>query len=116
MVAPAALTFLDSDKYREEYENDMFVGDFKSGRLYHFDLNKNRTTLDIFGHGSGSSVDSNDGPLEDKIANNTKELKDIIFGRGFSGGITDIEVGPDGFLYVVSYVGEIYRIVPEGRR
>jgi glucose/arabinose dehydrogenase len=29
------------------------------------------------------------------------ELNDIIFAKGF-GRITDIEVGPDGFLYVLS--------------
>jgi hypothetical protein len=28
-------------------------------------------------------------------------------------GITDIEVGPDGYLYILSYEGTIYRIVSE---
>jgi glucose/arabinose dehydrogenase len=35
----------------------------------------------------------------------------IVFGNGF-GGITDIQVGPEGYLYVLSYSGVIYRIVP----
>jgi hypothetical protein len=35
-----------------------------------------------------------------------------IFGHGF-GTITDLQVGPDGYLYVLSYTsGAIYRIVP----
>ena len=39
-------------------------------------------------------------------------LEDIIFGQGFA-GITDIEVGPDGYLYVVSIgQGKIFRIIP----
>ena len=27
-------------------------------------------------------------------------------------GITDIETGPDGFLYVLTFNGSIYRITP----
>jgi aldose sugar dehydrogenase len=88
-VGVTALKFMDSDKLGKGYENDMFVGDFHNGYLYHFDLNKNRTAL------------STTGPLEDKIANNNDELKDAILGEGF-GGITDIKVGPDGYLYILS--------------
>jgi hypothetical protein len=42
------------------------------------------------------------GDLEDKVADSPKELNDIIIGQGF-GQITDIEVGPDGYLYVLSH-------------
>jgi hypothetical protein len=39
-------------------------------------------------------------------------LEDIIFGQGFA-GITDVEVGPDGYLYIVSIgQGKIFKIVP----
>ncbi|HZE78998.1 MAG TPA: quinoprotein glucose dehydrogenase, partial [Nitrososphaeraceae archaeon] len=82
-----------------------FVGDVdkfdvKKGTLYHFDLNKNRTQLDLH------------GPLVDKIGDSLEELDDVIFGKHF-GAITDIEVGPDGYLYILSSVrGSIYRIVP----
>jgi hypothetical protein len=39
-------------------------------------------------------------------------LSKALFGKDF-GAITDIEVGPDGYLYVVSIgLGEIFRIVP----
>jgi len=41
------------------------------------------------------------GPLKDKIANDLEESKDIIFANGF-GRITDLKVGPDGYLYVLS--------------
>ena len=35
-----------------------------------------------------------------------------MFAKGF-GGITDLEVGPDGYLYVVSIgLGKIFRIGP----
>ena len=72
----------------------MFVGDINKGNIYHFELNKERTKLTL------------DSALEGRL--NEK----IIFAKGF-GGVTDIEVGPDGYLYIVSIgQGAIYRIVP----
>jgi hypothetical protein len=35
----------------------------------------------------------------------------VIFGQGF-GTITDLQIGPDGYLYVLTLAGTIYRIVP----
>ena len=97
---PTSIKFLDSAKLGKEYENDLFVGDVHNGTLYHFDLNKTRTGLSL------------QGPLRDGVANNTEELEGVTFASGF-GGITDIEVGNDGYLYVLSYVHRsIYRIVP----
>ena len=46
-VGPTALKFLNSDKLGKEYENDMFVGDFHNGIIYHFDLTENRTALEL---------------------------------------------------------------------
>ena len=46
-VGPTALKFLNSDKLGKQYENDMFVGDFNNGNIYHFELNKERTKLNI---------------------------------------------------------------------
>ena len=100
-VAPTALKFLNSDKLGKQYENDMFVGDIKNGNLYHFDLNQQRTGLLL------------DGPLADKVASKD-EINQAIFAQGF-GGITDIEVGPDGYLYILTFGeedGTIYKIIP----
>ena len=36
-VAPTGIAFLDSDKLGKEYENDLFVGDYRNGTLYHFE-------------------------------------------------------------------------------
>jgi glucose/arabinose dehydrogenase len=90
-VGPTALKFLNSEKLGKQYQNDMFVGDIINGNLYHFKLNEQRMGL-----------------LVGKAAANPQA---IVFGNGF-GGITDIQVGPDGYLYVLSYSGVIYRIVP----
>jgi len=51
------------------------------------------------------------GPLEDKVANTLNDLKPLIFGHDF-GTTTDLEVAPDEFLYVLTFDGTIYRIVP----
>ena len=51
-------------------------------------------------------------PLDDKVADDDDENEDITFGEEF-GSISDLEVGPDGYLYVVSIgLGGIYRIMP----
>ena len=42
------------------------------------------------------------------------EINQVIFAHGF-GGITDLEVGPDGYLYILTFDevdGTIYKIVP----
>ena len=105
-VAPTALKFYDSNILGEVYENDIFVAGYANGEIYHFDLNRNRTSLELHGE------------LKDRIANSSDELEDIRFAEGFGiggkGGITDIEIGPhDGYLYLVSHAeGKLYRISP----
>ena len=103
-TGPTALTFLHSENLGKKYENDIFVGSVSSGQIYHFDLNKDRTELVL------------PAQLRDKIADTDQEIDQsgILFGRGF-GGITDIEVGPDGYLYIVSIgEGKIFRILSSG--
>ena len=101
---PTALIFLDSTKLGKNYDNDLFVGDMHNGSIFHFDLTNDRNGLSL------------SGPLKDKVADYNKELEKNLFAKDFSGGITDLEVGPDGYLYVVSGIwgceGKIYRIVP----
>lgn len=42
--------------------------------------------------------------------------KNMIFGGGFK-GITDVKIGPDGYLYIVSHLGgTIFRIVPKDNK
>ncbi|MDQ3970558.1 MAG: PQQ-dependent sugar dehydrogenase, partial [Thermoproteota archaeon] len=100
-LGPTAVRFLNSDKLGAEYANDMFVTDIVTGRIYHFDLNEDRTELVL------------EGPLADKVAETRDTgIEDIVFAEGF-GGISDLEVGPDGYLYAVSLGhGAIYRILP----
>ena len=102
-VGATAIKFYNSTQLGVEYQNDIFVGDIKNGRIYHFDLNEDRTGLEL-----------DDGVLEDKVADNEDELSSggVVFGTGFS-GISDIEVGPDGNLYLLFYqAGRMAKISP----
>ena len=98
-VAPTALKFLNSSKLGSQYENTIFVGDVTTGNLYNFRLDSAREQLLL------------DPPLDDKVADTPQEVQDIVFGRGF-GVITDIQVGSDGYLYILGIDGTIYKIVP----
>lgn len=98
-----SIVFLNSDKLGPRYENDMFVGDVHNGRIYHFELNKARNDLIL------------PPALADRYIRNPLNFgaEEVIFGQGF-GGITDLTVGPDGYLYVVSIgQGKVFRILPE---
>lgn len=100
-AGPTAIKFLETDIYGKEYKNDLLVADINNGYLYHFNLNKDRTGLSL------------PEPLKDKIANNLDELKGVILGDHF-GVITDMDIGPDGYLYILSHHknnAEIFKIM-----
>jgi aldose sugar dehydrogenase len=81
----------------------LFVADANTGTIYRFELNDNRTGLNL------------QEPLADKIANNMEELNKVIFANGF-GRITDMQIGPDGYLYILSSSDRgatIDRLVPK---
>jgi aldose sugar dehydrogenase len=101
-AGPTAVKFLDSPELGDVYENDMFVGDVHNGRIYHFDLTTDRKDLVLPKELSARVIEKPSSP----------GVTSILFGEGF-GGITDIEVGPDGNLYVVSIgLGTIFQISP----
>ena len=68
-------------------------------------MNQNRTNLVL------------DGQVEDKVAGTPDEIPEkMVFGEGF-GKITDIQLGADGNIYLLTHHesdGAIYRIVPAG--
>ena len=96
------IEIFNSSSLGERYTYNMFVGDVNNGNLYFFTINSNRTGLDLGGIPG----------LEDLVADNNEELNAVILGREFSGGITDIETGPDGYLYILTLAGDLYRLVP----
>ncbi|GEM_PF-359648 len=101
-VGPTAIAFLDFTNLGAQYENDVFVGDINNGNLYRFKPNGTRDGFVL------------SGGLNDLVADNSSEVDQVILATGFA-GITDLKVGPDGFLYVVSIGdGKIYAISRDG--
>ncbi|MDP9015941.1 MAG: PQQ-dependent sugar dehydrogenase [Thermoproteota archaeon] len=105
--APVGVTdieFLNSSELGDRYKNNIFVGDINNGNLYFFEVNQDRSGLTF-----------HDPRLLDLVADPVKEgvsgeLSSLILGEGF-GRITDVESGPDGFLYILTYEdGKIYKI------
>jgi len=94
------IEFLNSTRLGEKYASNVFVGDINNGNLYYFEVNGDRTGLVL-----------DNSELQDLVADNNGEASAVTLGTGF-GGITDIETGPDGYLYILTFEGSIYRIVP----
>lgn len=108
VVAPAAIGFVEGQGLGAAFEGDLFAGlsvpEPLGGPLFHFELNADR---------SGIQVD--DPRLEDLVADNEEPLdltesESLLIGTDF-GIVTDIETGPNGNLFVVSLSnGAIYEI------
>jgi glucose/arabinose dehydrogenase len=124
-IGVTAIKFLNSTRYGEEYRNDILVGDFNYGNIYRFELEEERKALEL------------DGDLEDKIGDSPDEMNRTLFGHA-PGAIVDMQISPEGYLYVLSLLatvsdcdpilpgcvvannspleGVIYRIVPRGAK
>jgi glucose/arabinose dehydrogenase len=71
-IGVTAIKFFNSTDLGKDYANDMFVGDYKNGNLYHFDLNHNRTKI-IDRHATITNNDNFSG-REDILIHNEKNL------------------------------------------
>ena len=100
-IALTGLEFLAGSALGSAFDDAVVVGASNNGQLYLFRLNASRTGFVL------------DGSLADLVADNATEASAVNFGDGFT-AITDLQLGPDGALYVVSIgTGEIFRIIPE---
>jgi glucose/arabinose dehydrogenase len=105
-VGVSDIEFYDSDKLGNDYTNNIFVADANNGHLYFFEVNEERSGLEF------------ELPriADDLVASNDRERAAVTFGTGFPSSITDIETGPDGYLYVLTFhptMGILSRIVPQ---
>jgi aldose sugar dehydrogenase len=100
-VAPTGLAFLANSQLDANYRDALLVGDNNNGNLYLFRLNAGRTGFVLT------------GGLADLVADSVAERDAVTFGTGF-GAVTDIQIGPEGAVYVTSIGdGTIYKILPE---
>lgn len=101
------IEFLNSSSLGKKYKNNVFVGDINNGNLYFFKVNASRSGMDTNMEGVGK----NEELFADKVSDNQDESTKFTIAKGFDGRITDIETGPDGYLYILTYFdGRIYRI------
>jgi glucose/arabinose dehydrogenase len=114
-VALSDIEFFSSSKLGDKYTDNIFVGDINRGNLYFLEVNQSRDGIKLDNTRKVSGL--SDLVVNSAVINGTsfideKELSAITFGSGF-GGITDIETGPDGLLYILSSSdGIIYKISP----
>ena len=100
-VSPTAIEFPNSSSF-EKYSDYVFVGTFNTGTIHNFQLNTDRTGF-IF----------KDQSLKDLVYDEGDNDEEIIFAKGFSGGISDI-VFANGGMYVLSiFDGKVYKISPK---
>lgn len=98
--APTGIVVTNSCVLGAPYGQSVLVGDSNRGQIYRFPLDGTRTGFDFSAHPA----------LQDRVAANNSEADLVRLGSGFA-GITDLEMGPDGNLYVVSIgAGTVYRI------
>jgi glucose/arabinose dehydrogenase len=101
------IEYLNSTAFGSKYENGIFAGDITSGTLYYFQPNADRTGMGL----------ESDPLLIDKVADSDDELSAVTLGTGFT-GISEIETGFDGNLYILTYdrenegQGSLLKIIP----
>jgi hypothetical protein len=95
-IAPTAVLIGATPKLREEERDNLLMGDNNFGNLYHFPMNPARDGLVLT------------GGVVDKVADSAAERNLNVIGTGW-GVTTDMEIGPDGYIYVVSLTGGVVR-------
>jgi glucose/arabinose dehydrogenase len=98
-VAPTGIVVPYHSSLGAAFDHVVLVGDYNFGRIHALPLNESRTALDV----------SSTPGLEDLVADTDAEVDAHVVGEEF-GQITDLEIGPDGALYVVTIGGNVFRV------
>lgn len=99
-IAVTSLEFLTGSSWGSDYDDAVLVGANNTGDIYLYRLNDDRDGFELT------------GGLADLVADSSSERNQVRFGEEF-GVVTDIQVGPDGNVYILSLSeGEIYKIEP----
>ena len=99
-IAPTGIVFPIGSSLGAHYDDVALVGDANFFQIYALPLNAERTAFDLTGFTG----------VADLVADSSAERDQFSIGSGFS-SITDLVLGPDRHLYVVSIGwGTVFRI------
>ncbi|MCX7993174.1 MAG: PQQ-dependent sugar dehydrogenase [Fimbriimonadales bacterium] len=99
-IGVTSIAFLRSARFETSVRDTALVGESNNGGLYQFVLNTERNDFVL------------SGALADRVADDSTERNLSLVGTSW-GVVSDLRMGPDGYLYVVSlYANRIYRIRP----
>lgn len=99
-IGVTSIQFLRSARFDTGLRDQAIVGESNNGRLYLFTVKSERNDFVLT------------GALADRVADSTTERNSLTWGTNW-GIVTDLKIGPDGYLYVVSlYANRVYRIRP----
>ena len=99
-IGITAIAFLGSKLFPDDLVNHVIVGDNNTGSLFFCEMKSSRVDFKL---PSG---------VGDKVVDNTTERNRLLWGSGW-GVVTDAQIGPDGYLYVVNLAGNrILRVRP----
>jgi hypothetical protein len=100
-IGVAAICFLRSARFDADLRDQCVIGESVNGRLYLFQMNTNRNGFRF-----------TDTRLHDLVADSAEERDLNSWGSSW-GVVSDLKIGPDGYLYVVSHLANrIHRIRP----
>lgn len=99
-IGVTSIQFLRSARFDSNLRDQAVVGESNNGQLYLFRLKSTRDDFDLT------------GALADRVADSATERNSLTWGTNW-GIVTDLKIGPDGYLYVVSlFANRVYRIRP----
>jgi aldose sugar dehydrogenase len=99
-IGVTSIGFLRSARFDGGTRDQVVVGETNNGQLYFFRMNASRDDFILT------------GALADRVADSTAERNMSRWGTGW-GVVTDLKIGPDGYLYVCSiFAGRVYRVRP----
>jgi glucose/arabinose dehydrogenase len=99
-IGVTSICFLRSARFDGGTRDQVVVGETNNGQLYFFEMKSNRDDFIL------------SGALADRVADSITERNMSRWGTGW-GVVTDLKIGPDGYLYVCSlFAGRVYRVRP----
>ena len=91
-IGVTSIVFVRSARFDAGMRDEVIVGESNNGRLYRFTMNATRDDFVLT------------GALADRVADSATERNLQTFGTNW-GVVTDLRIGPDGYLYVVTHIG-----------